>query len=222
MNEGSGNLTRFYSERARWCGLQIPEPFRGIGLSDYRCGSLEHGKARAAAQDYVDDARCGVGRPLYIFGSQGSGKTMLASCVWNQLAPGLSDRALYEDAALAGTADNLAFVTGAQLVQRFRRQDEDLGVSCAQQRHHISTCWLAVIDDIDKFPCGEWGNALFDVVDSRVWRLRLPTIITSNLGPAELALRYGEAGQSITSRLVRAGGVFIRLDQPVAVTQEDR
>jgi DNA replication protein DnaC len=216
MNEGSGHQSEFYlAARKQWVSSFLPEPFRAMGLSEYPPCTAQHAAALEAVRLYVDRTRTGIRSPLFIFGTQGSGKTMLASCVWNELAYRVPDRAGQEDAQHAGTADNIVFVTGAQLVTWFRSsgQEEDDRRRSEQRRYHISTATLAVIDDLDKFPNGEWGNALLQVIDERVWQHRLITLITSNLAPPALALRYGEAGRAIVSRLQRAGTMFVRLDE---------
>jgi DNA replication protein DnaC len=182
-------------------------------LVDYPATTRQHQAAITAAQEYVKATRAGTRRPFILFGRQGSGKTMLASCIWNELAADVPDRMSYDDAQGAGTADNIAFMNGAELVPWFRKDSEDESKTPSQKRYHIGTCYLAVLDDLDKFPSGEWGNELFKVIDSRLWDDRRPTIITMNLTPAALAKRYGEAGRSIVDRFVRAGGVYIRLDE---------
>lgn len=221
MNEGSDLRSESGAARKQWTDTFLPEPFRGMRLSDYPQPTEQHRSALEAAQRYVDDTRGSIRRPLVLFGKQNTGKTMLASCVWNELAWAVPDRHSYDDAKDTGTADNIAFVTGAELVTWFRRasNDEDDRLRIAQKRAHICSCYLAVIDDVDKFPSGDWGNALYDVINARVWASRLPTILTTNLVPSAFAQRYGDAGKSIVSRLVRAGAVFIHLDEQL--TQQE-
>lgn len=207
--------------RREWVRTFLPYPFRNLDLSTYPHPTDQHRVALQAAQQYVSDIRSGCRQPLFLFGLQGSGKTMLASCVWNELAASVPDRAFYADAQQAGTADNIAFTSGSELVSWLRPDSQDATGNPARRRQHIETCFLAVIDDIDKFPNGEWGNALFQIIDSRLWRLRVPTIVTSNLSPPAFARRYGEAGASMADRFVRAGGVFVRLDEkPVTPAQD--
>lgn len=205
------------TDRRAWLDSFVPEPFRGMMLSDYPATTKQHLAALEAAQEYVKATRAGARRPLILFGAQGSGKTMLASCIWNELAEFVPDRGNYDDAKAAGTADNVAFMNGAELAPWFRKDSEDEAKTPAQKRYHIGSCHLAVLDDLDKFPAGEWSNELFNVIDSRLWGCLKPTIITMNLEPRGLVARYGEAGRSIKDRFDRAGGVFVRLDaKPVA------
>jgi DNA replication protein DnaC len=213
-NEVEGGTTNCVPEdcRKQLLGSAVPQAFRSLRLQDYPHGSDQHHAARQAAQAYVADTRKGARRSVYIYGPPGTAKTFLASCVWNELAPGVADRKAYDDAQRAGTADNVAFVSGAELVAWFRGDDPDDPRRPAQRRYHIATCYLAVLDDLDKFPCGEWANALFDVIDSRLCQNPVPTIVTTNLAPHAFAQRYGSVGESIVSRFVRAGAVFIKLD----------
>jgi DNA replication protein DnaC len=204
---------RSLTARGVWTNTFVPEPFRRMQLVDYPATTGQHRAALEAAQEYVTATRAGTRRPFILFGRQGSGKTMLASCMWNELAASVPDRGSYDDAQLAGTADNIAFMNGAELAPWFRKDSEDESKTPAQKRYHIGTCYLAVLDDLDKFPAGEWGNELFNLIDSRLWEYRRPTIITMNLTPQALARRYGEAGRSIVDRFVRAGNVFVRLDE---------
>ena len=147
-----------------------------------------------------------------IYGPPGTGKTMLASAVFNEIAGSVPARTSIDDAQQAGTADNVVWLNSAELVKRFRRDDHD-SVTPAQKWHHAATAFMAVLDDLDKHPAGEWGNDLLALVDARVWRQRFPTIITMNLDPPALARRYGQAGAPIVDRLNRSGAMWIRLDE---------
>ena len=211
MKQESIDFRIFSATREQWIQELVPQPFRGMRLSSYPQGSAEHRSALRAAQQWCAGIRAGVLRPLVLFGRPGSGKTMLASCAFNELAPGVPDRASSDSVQRAGTADNICFVGCAGLVG-WLRPDTEQAQTPAQKRNHLQTSFLCCLDDLDKHPAGEWGNEFLGLVGSRVWGACLPTILTMNLSPPELAGRYGQVGAPLLSRLTRAGGVFIRLD----------
>lgn len=212
-NETSAATGSFIADRREWIRGFLPTVFQGISFPDLDGFIPVHPEAAGAVGRWVGDIWEGILRPMVLFGVPNCGKTALACCAWNALAPSVQDRANYPDVALCGTADNIAFVRGEDLADTLTRGGTgDSGATrVGYSIEHIKTCYLCVLDDLDKFPCGEWGRALLNLIDARVCQYAYPTIITMNLTPAQLEERYGDYGPAIVSRLTRSGGMFVRV-----------
>jgi len=198
--------THFLSDRAEWVNSFLPEHFRGLTLTDYSVRYPGYAEITASAAHYVQDVLQGHRHSLVLYGDCDSGKTMLASIVFSAIATFIADRSRYQDLLACGTADNIAFVIAAKLPGMFRGKTDDGQPGIP----HLSSCYLLVLDDLDKCARGEWGNELLALIDARVCQ-KLPTIVTMNTTPAEFEKRYGVPGEAIISRFKRTGSLFIRV-----------
>jgi DNA replication protein DnaC len=176
-------------------------------LSKLQADALE------AAKRYAADIAAGGRHPLVIYGAPGSGKTMLAAGVWNAISPDIPDRHALRAVREAGTADNVIWVRADSLVTDYWACKEPTDRRTKEQHiYHLDTAELAVLDDLDKHPAGTWAGPLFGLIDSRCCVRQLPTVFTMNTSPTGLAREYGKYGMPIVSRLIRMGGVFVRVD----------
>jgi DNA replication protein DnaC len=198
-------------DRKQWTDGFIPPQFRGITIDYYAALHQEYGDQVAAARRYVQDTLNGGTRTLVAYGPPNSGKTELASAIWNAVAPRLTDRSAYQDALASGTADNVVFVAGQELPGYWKRAGKADDRKTNSQ--HIATAWFAVLDDLDKAPAGGWSPELLRLIDTRTWSCQLPTVITMNATPAELAAKHGESGGPILSRFERAGALYLRIGE---------
>jgi len=197
--------------------------FRGIDFSAFQAESPEVAKAKAAVQSWVADTIYHhVVRPLIIYGPTGTGKTMLASCAWNAVAPEVGIRSNLQDIFNAGTADNIAWLLCAKLPDEIMNKDRADGRTKEQVLFHYNTAYFAVIDDLDKCsPSETWAIELFKLIDARLCQYRVPTIITMNHSPTDLCRRYGqEYGPQMLDRMERTGGIFIRMSKDPSVKQK--
>ncbi len=130
---------------------------------------------RAAAARFVEtwEERRKAGDGLTLSGSIGCGKTMVAAAIANEIA-------------WRGFAARFISVTGLQA--RLKRWEDADKVLTNLKRSH-----LLVLDDFGQERVTEWSSAqLFDLIDARN-QARLPTIVTTNLGPADLRAHYVRA-----------------------------
>ena len=129
---------------------------------------------------------------LLLFGSAGLGKTFLSSCIARSVTErGFSvcyDTAIsvfdQYNSAKFGSGDH---ADAAQAIERFRSAD------------------LLIMDDLGtEMPSAFHTSCLYDLLSGRLMR-RLPTILSTNLLPADLETRYSAA---IASRIL---GEFTQL-----------
>lgn len=196
----------FGAAHARHAASFLPESHRTAQLHTHPVSSDIHRRAVATALDYVAGVQDGRRTPLVVYGPTNAWKTRLVSGIWQELASRVSSRSSYEEVCAAGTADNLLFISAARIPEMLKGED-------SKWFTHASTAYLGVIDDLDKYPTGQWANTLLDLLDKRLVHNRLPTLVTMQITPRKFCAKYGEVGEAIISRFERMGGVFIRLDR---------
>jgi DNA replication protein DnaC len=163
--------------------------------------------AVADAAMWTERLRAGERANLYMHGPVGTGKTGVAWCI---------GRALIERDGMT-----VRFVNFRELLQDLVRNDFDRGLVDRAARAQ-----LLILDDLGAERPSEWPRLeLASLVEHRCGS-RLPTIVTSNFEPAELARRLGRddanAGKRIVSRLVE-GATQVRFrgcDLRVAVRSQ--
>lgn len=164
----------------------------GIGLEyqRYNIGDLESvsKKAVAEANEYLVNADYYMarGRGFIFQGDRGTGKTLLASILLKQLL----------DRGIDGY-----FTTFNDMIDNFTsgwKDDQQKGWFDARVRNIP----LLVVDDIGKEYVGR--VAVSQVMIDNIFRSRvnnaLPTIITTNLTPEQMADRYSSALETIAGR----------------------
>lgn len=207
----------FFIDRRNFISGFVPKDFQNISLNDIENTDQESIKAIEAVAGYINDVLNNYRRTaLIIYGPSGYGKTLLSSCIWNEIAFNVDERKSYSDAVDAGTADNYCWINCAQLPDQWKQNE-------AAINHHYQTAFFAVLDDLDKCASHEaWGAQLYSLIDNRLCQRRLPTVITMNPTPAELIKRYGGTiGDAMFSRFERTGGLFVRLPKMLHIKPSD-
>lgn len=118
---------------------------------------------------------------LFMYGSAGTGKTYLSSCIANKaLERGFS--VYYQSAfQLLDTLEKL----------KFGRFDEDEATGAEYASKYAYDVDLLIIDDMGtEFVSGYSSAALFDIINSRLLKDK-STVISSNLGPSKIEDIYG-------------------------------
>lgn len=213
----------FLKNLDEYLSTYVPADFKGINFTSIQAESPEVAIAKAAVQSWVADTIYRhIVRPLIIYGPSGTGKTMLASCAWNAVAPEVGIRSNPQDIFDAGTADNIAWLFCGKLPDEITNKDRADGRTKEQFLFHYNTAYFGVLDDLDKCLTQEcWAIELFKLIDTRLCQYRVPTIITMNHSPADLCRRYGQNyGPQMLSRMERMGGIFIRMSMDPSVKQK--
>lgn len=140
-------------------------------------------------------------RSLYLHGPVGSGKTHLAC--------GLCHRRL-------DSFQRVLFRTGIQILYQIRETfSDDSRTSTRAIIEWFSEAPFLVVDDLGGEKMTEWVRETFyAIVDGRNMKM-LPTIVTTNYSPSELAKRLDGEDQPdrIVSRLIQ-DAILIRIDGP--------
>lgn len=145
-----------------------------------------------------------TGRGLYLSGMFGRGKT------------GLAVAGLRELVTRVGTRDEFRrppdyyaqFVTSTAMLEGLRPDENDDHAPTRNLRR-LRTVPVLAIDDFGAERVTEWGvDRLFEIINHRHNEL-LPTLITSNLAPDELAAKInrqvgGQYGDRIVERIVES------------------
>jgi len=151
---------------------------------------------RGEAEYYIEQKKQNLeeGRNLVIQGPVGVGKTHLAVAITWRL---LVERPRHK-------ADFWSIVDFVQMAKAVF--DGDRGAKeYAEQAPTID--WL-IIDDLGQERPTEWTRELIYTIVSRRYNAQRPTIVTTNLTPAEIADRYGDP---VASRLFGDGALVLAL-----------
>ena len=148
---------------------------------------------------------------LYIYGTVGSAKTGLAYCVARLC---ISDMYWVEWANTRHLLAELKHLYGEPGLDAYFRVD---GLSCAS---------VTVLDDLGSERSTEWSRDVFAQIIEHRSANALPTIVTTNYAPSQLAYRLAGrddpvVGQRLVSRLLQDAAV-IHLDRGDLRVSESR
>lgn len=175
---------RDLDKRAR--ASKLPEPLRALTF-DQMIATGPRARAIQAAREWAD-----AGHGLVLYGPTGVGKTRLAgTAAWQRVLDG-------KPVTWVSVA-----VLMAQLGAAFSDPDRRAAIEV------LTGTGPLVLDDFDKVNPTEWARTqLFAAIDRRI-SADAPLLVTTNLKPAALREKFGEA---IASRL--AGCKTIELTGP--------
>lgn len=140
---------------------EIPEKYRGLTWADYEVDD-KNKKAWSLARWIVENPTMG----LFIYGSPGVGKTLLAAIMANE----------YES-----RGKRVIFTKVSDFLRNIRATfDKDSKMSEMEVLQKFCECDCLILDDV-RPECGKKfaSEQLFELIDSR-YNAQLPTVITSN------------------------------------------
>lgn len=133
-------------------------------------------KVMAYSYDWEENRE--AGRGLYLGGGVGIGKTHLAVAVMDDLIRGKRVPSL--------------FVTVPELLDNLRGAYNDPGRDIDEWMNAVKNAELLVLDDLGSEKATAWVQERLFVIINHRYREALPTIITSNTRPKDLAAQVGE------------------------------
>lgn len=166
---------RLSGEKARrYEKVGIPRRFRDADIDDGRLIG------------YIASFSEAKGGGLYIHGKVGRGKTYSASALARE----------FSDAGYA-----VVFTTAKDMLESVKSTFDGVGTTAATIRRYTE-CDILAIDDLGKEDATEWSvGTIFSIVNAR-YEAMLPTIMTSNYAPSELAQRLARKGERITAEAI--------------------
>ena len=171
----------------------IPPRFAGKTFADYKADQPKQRAALALCTDYAENFRghYDAGRCLLLLGNVGTVKTHLAAAIAQHLVTQKNASAVYR--------------TVYSLMQYIKGSfDKHAEYTEAKAYENLITPHLLIIDEIGATKTTEFEQAaLFNVINGR-YEDKVPTIVISNLMPAELA---GSLGERSVDRLREGGGL---------------
>lgn len=176
----------------------IPPRFASKTFANYRVTCKEQAAALKACQQYADcfPEHRAAGRCMLLLGNVGTGKTHLGSSI--------AAHVVREHGAVA------VYRTVHGLMQFVKASfSRDAEYSEAQAYERLIAPALLVIDEVGATKQTEFEQAaLFNVINGR-YEQQLPTVIISNLMPAELPAAMGDR---CVDRLRENGGIALVFD----------
>lgn len=170
----------------------VPARFAGRTLAGYQPRTPSQKVALSAASLLAQ----GEYHSLVLVGPPGVGKSHLAAGVVNAIVLSLdADYTARRDAMAEGDPwprlpVSPMWANVAELIVSLRMQmdspldDRDAAMAVRQLRHHSG---LVVLDDLGREKSSDWtGEIVYALVNAR-YENQLPTLVTSNLSPADLA-----------------------------------
>mgnify|MGYP002870008882 CR=1 FL=1 len=141
-----------------------------------------------------DFGKSGYRRSMLMYGSTGTGKTFISSCVASELS-----------------AQGFAVSFGSAFEYFKRIEDEHFGRAGGDTMGTMIDCDMLIIDDLgSEFKTSFTESRLYNIINTRMNAER-PTIVSTNLSTDELKARYNDR---ISSRLL---GTYA----PIPFTGED-
>lgn len=175
----------------------IPYRFQDRAFDGYTAKTPAQKKALSVCRDYADRFRehHAAGRCLILSGKPGTGKTHLAVAIANQLLHTTGAVCVYRTVGAM-----LSYIKGSYDGNEYSEAD---AIKSLVSPH------LLILDEIGATKPSEFELAmLFNVINGR-YEQQLPTIIISNLPPAEIGAAMGER---CLDRLREGGGIAVAFD----------
>lgn len=176
----------------------IPPRFAGKDFEGYRAASKGQREVLRVCQQYADEFKdhFSDGRCVLLVGNVGTGKTHLASAIASAIIRKHGAMAVYRT-----LYSLMQYVKGSF--------DSKADYTEAQAYENLITPHLLIIDEIGATKQTEFEQAtLFNVINGRYEQKR-PTLIISNLMPAELDKALGDR---VMDRLRENGGICLVFD----------